>query len=202
MCITAWEGSTAPIHIYTHKDRNTFSYLCIAHSWWPGHLSKVSWCSKHRSHDQRQMWIWHKIWVVYVNIWCTKADRGYKEPLIWLWEPLKQTESVLWVHLGVRMSNVQYINSHLLSLLYHIPLSHISHTPEWYHYHQHPHIPFGKDTRDNAASHRRDVDATRVPLFFFPQRTRAQMQRLSRPQGRNLISRQNKCLYFRPRPDN
>lgn len=72
------------------------------------------------------------------------------------------------MHLGVRVSYVQNINSHLLSILYHIPLSHISHTPECYYYHQHPHIPFGKDTRDNAASHRGDVDATRAPLFFFP----------------------------------
>lgn len=36
-----------------------------------------------------------------------------------------------------------------------------------------PHVRFGEDTqcltalRDNAASHLRDVDATRAPLFFF-----------------------------------
>lgn len=59
------------------------------------------------------------------------------------------------------------------SFIFFCTISHL-HTPECYYYHQHPHIPFGEDTRllaalrDNATSHRRDVDATRAPLFFFP----------------------------------
>lgn len=87
---------------------------------WPYHLSKV----RHRSYDQRQMLILHKIEVVYLNIWCAKVEIGYTEPLILLREPMKKTGSVLRVYLGVCIC-VSYVYLQSFTIfLYHIPPSH------------------------------------------------------------------------------